>query len=240
MIKIALCDDDMDFSKKTLQPLLSRAIKEANIQADVRFFSDGFELLREFENNNIYDIVIIDIEMPTINGKELAGKLRSIDSAFCLAFVSAYKEEVFATIPYGISAFIPKEYNIATSLEALTNLLRNISQRNSQFEFFNILIDGVRIARRIPVKSIYYFDYDSGNITLHTKSESFILTDRILDKIARKYVPRGFYRIRRNYLVNVEKVYEVLDNEVVLDNKNHLPISRRRRKELIVGLSGVV
>ena len=50
----------------------------------------------------------------------------------------------------------------------------------------------------------------------------------------------GFYKICSNILVNVNKVYEVLETEIVLNDKTHLPISRRRRRELLVQLSRII
>ncbi len=76
MIKIAICDDDEIFISKTLKHAVSVAVKSAEITPKIRFFIDGTSLLDRFQNGEYYDIVILDIDMPKINGKELAAKLR--------------------------------------------------------------------------------------------------------------------------------------------------------------------
>lgn len=48
MIRIAVCDDDSLFISDTLKPLMLKAIRNAEIQANVTYFCDGNELLREF------------------------------------------------------------------------------------------------------------------------------------------------------------------------------------------------
>lgn len=240
MFRIAVCDDDAEFIEATMKPLLAEALKIAGIQADIRFCNDGTELLNEFECGSISDIVILDIDMPSIGGKELAQQLRAIDGEFCLAFMSAYKDEVFAAIPYGISAFIPKEFDREKCLAELIRLLRDHSKKNPEYNLFDVLLDGRKAVKKVPVDNIYYFVNQSGNITLHTHSEQLILTERVFDKIIKKYTPQGFYRTHRNYIVNVSKIYEALDKEIVLSNGERLPVSKRSRKGLLTEMAGVI
>lgn len=240
MIKIAVCDDDMNFLLTTMKYLLARAIKSADIQAKVTFFNNEKKLLHEFEMSNIYDIVILDIDMPLINGKELAQKLRDIDSEFCLAFMSAYREEVFVTIPLGISAFIPKDFDRDACLSALVKLFKDYSKKQPDNTFWEIIDDGLTVTRRISLNNIFYIQCNNGNIVLHTHLDSFILTERVFEKITQKLISQGFYRSHRNYIVNVSKIYEVLDKEIVMSNEEHLPISKRNRKGLFKEMAGVV
>lgn len=238
MIKIAVCDDDVHFTSDTLKPLISKAIKDADIQANVTYFDNGNELLREFEEYRIFDIVILDIDMPSINGKELAKKLRDIDSEFCLSFISALKEEVYSTILLGISAFIPKEFDKSIYIDSLTKIFRDYSHKKPDDNVVEILVDGIASTRRIPLNNIYYFQSIGGSVVLHTYTEQFILTERVLDKIVQAYVHRGFYKTHRNFLVNVGKIFEVLDREIVLSNKERLPLSKRNYKKLLMEMAG--
>lgn len=238
MIKIAVCDDDVHFTSDTLNPLISKVIKDADIQANVTYFDNGNELLREFEGNHIFDIVILDIDMPSINGKELAKKLRDIDSEFCLAFISALKEEVYSTVLLGISAFIPKEFDKSIYIDSLTKIFRDYSHKKPDDNVIEILVNGIVSTRRIPLNNIYYFQSIGGSVVLHTYTEQIVLTERVLDKIVQTYVQRGFYRTHRNFLVNVGKIFEVLDREIVLSNKERLPLSKRNRKKLLMEMVG--
>lgn len=240
MIKIAVCDDDVHFTSDTLKPLISKAIKEADIQANVTYFDNGNELLREFEENCIFDIVILDIDMPSINGKELAKKLRDIDSEFCLAFISALKEEVYSTILLGISAFIPKEFDKSIYIDSLTKIFRDYSHKKPDDNVVEILVDGIASTRRIPLNNIYYFQSTGGNNVLHTYSEQFVLVERVFEKIVQVYAPKGFYRTHRNFLVNIGKIFEVLDRGIVMSNKERLPLSKRNRKDLLTEMAGKV
>lgn len=238
MIRIAVCDDDSLFISDTLKPLMVKAIKDADIQANVAYFYDGNELLQEFEAEHIFDIVILDIDMPSINGKELTQKLRDIDSEFSLAFISAFKEEVFSTILLGISAFIPKEFDKNIYIDTLVKVFKDHASKKPDNNTVEILVDGLTSTRRIPLNNIYYFQSIDGNVILHTHSEEFILKERVFDKVVQIYEPKGFYRTHRNFLVNIGKIFEVPEKETVLNNSTRLPLSKRNRKQLLTEVAG--
>lgn len=240
MIKIAACDDDDLFITSTMKPLLLRAAKISDVQVDLNFYGDSKKLLFDFEKRRDFNIVILDIDMPEIGGKELARKLKAIDSEICIAFMSAYKDEVYSTISIGIDAFIPKDFDNIKSADYLVQLLKNYEAKNPQYELFNVIDDNNLAAVRISINDIYYFSFTNQSVVLHTYSENFTLVERILDKAVKKYLDSGFFKINRRCIISIRKVYEVLETEVVLDNNEKLPISRRNRKELLKAMADYI
>lgn len=233
MINIAVCDDEIALLKTKFNSLFKRVLMKLEIQAEITYYNDGLVLLDDFKKHNIYDIVILDIDMPSINGKELARKLRAIDAEFTLAFFTAYEKEVFSAIPIGISSFIPKNFDEGKIVSALTELLQVFLAKKPQYDMLNILIDGKLSTIKIQASNIYYFQFISKIITAHTYDNSFILSERVFDKIVKRYLSRGFYQINRTCIVNVAKVYEILDNSIIMDNKDELVVSRRAKKGLL-------
>ena len=233
MTSIAVCDDEIELLKANFTPLLKRALKLLDIQAEIIYYNDGTSLLDAFKKHNIYDIVILDIDMPSGNGKELARNLRAVDSEFTLAFFTAYEKEVFSAIPIGISSFIPKSFDEEKILSALTELLNAHLAKNPHYDVIDVLIDGKLSIVKIQASNIYYFQLENNIITVHTYSDIFILSERVFNNIVKKYLSNGFYQINRACIVNVAKVYEILDDSIKMDNGDNLPISRRTKKGLI-------
>lgn len=233
MINIAVCDDEITLFKTKFNALLQRALVQSQIQAEITYYSDGVVLFDEFKNRNTYDIIILDIDMPSINGKELARKLRAVDSEFTLAFFTAYEKEVFSTIPIGISAFIPKDFDDEKILSALTELFNAFLSKNPQYDVLDVLIDGKPSTAKIQASNIYYFKFVSKNIFAYTYNDTFILTERVFEKVVEKFRTKGFYKINRTCIVNISKVYEVLEESVIMDNGDKLIVSRRAKKELL-------
>ena len=242
MIKIAVCDDDKVFIEKTLKPLLFQAQNKARVNTDIEVFKDGKLLLDEFRCHQNFDIVILDIDMPSMNGKELAARLRELDKDLYIAFMSSYKEEVYDVISLNISAFIPKEYDKSKCLEELIKLLKKYVSENHEQKLFGVLESGKSAVVRISLDNILFIKSIKGMVIINTESGELISTERSLKNLENELSMCGFFKICSNILVNGDKVYEVLETEVVLNDndKTHLPVSRRRRKELLVQLSRVI
>lgn len=233
MIRIALCDDDLIFINSVLKPIVAQAMKIAEIQAEVCFFTDGNELVKEFQEHRDFDIVILDIDMPKTNGKAIAEQLRKMNSEFTLAFITAFSNEAISTIPYSIKAFIPKDVSGERMLEALEKLFRDYSAQNPRYRVFEIIKDKSAELIRINNDDIFYFQNRFEHIYLYTNDEQFLLTERSMKQLEQRYDLTGFCRIHTDLIVNIGKVYEIMKNDIVLTNGKKLPVSRRRRNDLI-------
>lgn len=240
MIELAVCDDDKIFIEKTLKPLLAQAQKNAGIVLEIKFFTDGNRLLEEYKNHKSYDIVILDIDMTAINGKELAAKLRQLDSNLYIAFMSSYREEVYDVIPLDIKAFIPKDYDKNKCLNELVKLLTKYMEEKPKQQLFGVLENGESALIKLNTDNILYIKSIKGILTIYTTNGKLTSTERSLKKLENELASQGFYKICSNILANVNKVYEVLETEVILNDNTHLPISRRRHKELLVRLSKII
>lgn len=240
MIAIAVCDDDLTYIDLVLKGLISRAVKEAGICARVDFFTDGAALLREFRGHRGYDIVILDIDMPGLNGKELAKQLRELDGEFWLAFLTAYSNEALNTIPYSVKAFIPKQYESEKILEPLIKLFADYAEENPRRRIFEITRDGAAGLIRLRDDEIFYIQNKKEHVYLVTEKENIRLTVKSLKQLGERYELDGFFRIHTDLIVNVAKIYEIRREEIVLTNGERLPVSRRRHAELFAAFADLM
>lgn len=238
MIRIAVCDDDATFISETLKYALAAAIKASELNPDVKFFTDGTLLLKEFQSGIYYDIIILDIDMPKTNGKELAKKLREIDMSFFLAFITSYPDEIANTIPYRINAFIPKDGNVTKYSAELTRVFTEYQRIKPERELIEVNQNGENVYIMIPPSSIYWFKFSNKIISLKTISDEYILTERTFSKIMAMYTNKGFFEVHRNLLVNLRKIHSVGESSIILDNGEELPLSRRKRKALLDAMAG--
>lgn len=73
MFRIGIAEDDPSF-QKTISEYIERYKKETNIDIQASFFQDGNELVFKYEP--IYDVLLLDIEMPKMNGMDAAREIR--------------------------------------------------------------------------------------------------------------------------------------------------------------------
>lgn len=233
MIKVALCDDDTEFMSRTLNRHIRTAALSSSHEIALSEFSDGSAILNSFIKGDHFDIIVLDIEMPDINGKDLARKLRSVDNSFFLVFVSAYPEQVFDTLKYKVNAFIPKNSPESTYISEFVRVFNEYSTYTLQFDIFEILKSGQVSHIKISPDNILAFYLKEHIIYLKTSDSDLILKDTVFRTIKEKYLSYGFFESSRNCLVNIKRIHEISTSSLVLSNGDILPVSRRNRKPLL-------
>ena len=237
MIRIVVCDDDLTYLNLVLKDLFTEALKRAGVAAKVIFFTDGNKLLEEFRNYKGYDIVILDIDMPKLDGKVLAKRLRELDQRFCLAFLTAYANEALNTIPFSVKAFIPKDYSGEKLVDSLAELLCNYTAENPIYAIYEISKSkGGGFVRLCP-DEIFFFRNIDEHVYLNTVDKSFSLTAKNFKQLDERYDLSDFFRIHTDLLVNLGKIYEISKTDILLTNGVSLPVSRRRYNELVLAFT---
>lgn len=235
-MRIAVCDDETEFIETTLKPIIARAGELSGAETDAEYFSDGEELYGEFEKEP-FDIVILDIEMPKINGKQLAAKLRLISSGFFLVFVTSYRQEVFNIIPYRVNAFITKDSPPDAAAAELARVMREYLSLRPAKEVFDVMINGEKTALALALGDIFFFRCVKRKAYLNTSSKEYELCAKRFSDIEKRFIPKGFYEVCRGYIVNIEKVSLVGKNYAELDGGVRVPLSRGRCEKLKTALS---
>lgn len=88
MLKIAICDDDIrDLCR--IENLIIRYQEERKSPLKYKTFSNVIELLDNMHSCT-YDILLLDILMPGINGMEAAHEIREFDSEIKIIFFDIF------------------------------------------------------------------------------------------------------------------------------------------------------
>lgn len=108
-LNIAICDDEInDIS------ILKKYISRYNVETDnnivVSSFLSAKELLLDYSNNH-YDVVLLDIEMPDINGMDLAKQLRETDDDLFIVFTTSYPEYMHESSKFSLFSFLQNQLN---------------------------------------------------------------------------------------------------------------------------------
>jgi CheY-like chemotaxis protein len=120
--KILIVDDDPEITKTFTMVLEDSGLYE------VDSYNDPLIALQNFETN-FYDLLLLDIRMPNMNGFELYNKIEKIDNKVKVCFISAYDVEdkvlrkQFPSLE--LKCFLPKPVSIKVLMRKLeTELLR--------------------------------------------------------------------------------------------------------------------
>lgn len=116
--KLLIAEDDL-FNRLLVVSMLAR-----NSQIEVVEAKDGEEALAVLSEQGI-DIVLLDINMPRMNGLETLSEIRQIESIanIPIMVISSDETEKKLSLKLGANAFIPKPFNLKALEEQIYDVL---------------------------------------------------------------------------------------------------------------------
>lgn len=234
MLNVGFCDDDSKFIDKII-PNVQSIFKQLKIDANFYIFTNGNTLIKSFKEYSPYcDIIFLDIDMPEINGKEVARKLRILDKNFKLVFLTSYEEEALNTFQYNVIGFLPKAYISEQLGVTINRVIKSIEEDKLYIEIFNISLSKSRTSTiKIPLKNIMYFEIINKKIYLNTKKNVYLLHGYRFSDLLKDYSKKAFIDIHRTCIVNIQYIFSINDTNVCLDNGIALPLSRRKKENVL-------
>lgn len=105
MIKILIAEDNI-LNQKIIEILIKR------MGWNYKMVADGIEAVDECVNGN-YDVILMDIDMPQMNGWEATIEIRRQKLTIPIIALTAYSEESFRKKSFeaGMNYFLSKPYN---------------------------------------------------------------------------------------------------------------------------------
>ena len=85
MYHITIVEDEISFATQ-LQEYLKQYEEENDVRFKISVFGDGAEILEDYQP--LYDIILLDIEMPKVNGMKAAEEIRAQDADVTLMFIT--------------------------------------------------------------------------------------------------------------------------------------------------------
>ncbi len=220
-IKIAICDDE-EISVKHIKKALEKKFLDFGIQIQADEFLSALELKNKLKED-IYSICFLDIDMPEMNGIDLAEKINEICPKTLLVFVSGKEEYVFESFRVHPFSFIRKlhfEEDLEHTIRDITKILiEKDKEKVCQIEDesghkYTFLID-----------SIMYIETVEKYVRIRTNKEEKLIRNS-MKNIEKFLEPYGFIRCHKSYIINGKKIYAVKYDRVILTDKTELPIRR--------------
>ena len=88
-MKIAICDDEPIFVDK-LKKLVNKYFNDKNISHSIDTYLNGISLFTNCSIKNVaYDLILLDIEMPTMQGTDVVAKLKECHKNIPVIFISS-------------------------------------------------------------------------------------------------------------------------------------------------------
>lgn len=225
MYQIGICDDDPMFIK-----YIERLFNEEGLEAEFCEYLSGEELIRNMKERDGFDLLVLDIMMPGMDGNETAKEFRKQFPDTLLVFCSGICKptvESFETTPY---RYWLKEYTEDKMKLEIQDILRKM-EKNKEVNPFIMVKKGSQIVK-LSAEKIYYIAIAKKGTTFYCEGEDEIYTSpKKLVEFYEQLKNYGFAYAHNSYIVNLKNVAIVSLKELELKNGKKLTISRARAKE---------
>lgn len=228
MLRIAITEDEPNTAQR-LNEYVCRWGQEHTVETVVTLFPNGMELVENY--HPVWDIILLDIEMPLLDGMSAAQRIRKQDPAVVLIFITNMAR--YAIKGYEVDAmdFVLKPVEYSQLAMKLKKAMGQAAQRRQRFLL--VQFEGEKL--RIPTRDILFIEVINHKLYIHTVNNEYSIGGS-LQKIEEELEGLPFFRCSHSFLVNLANITSVRRETVIVGGRE-LPVSRPNRRELLLQLS---
>jgi len=189
------------------------------------------------------DLIFLDIEMPELNGFQFLEKLFPI--TFNVVFITAYNEFAIKAFRFSALDYLVKPVYIEDLIEAVKKAENHNKPHDEQIglvqnQLKTKLLDKIAVSSLngivfINLQDILYVEASNNYSILVLASAEKIIISKTLKDVQEVLENGSFFRIHRQYIINLNKVKLFNRNDCVLtmENDKQLQVARIQKDKLI-------
>lgn len=228
MLKISIVEDD-DATAQTIEFITQKYFEQSGMDIKISRFVDALSFLDHYDLKT--DVVMMDIELPGMNGMEAVKQLRKKDTDVAVIFVTNLAQ--YAVKGYEVNAFdfIVKPVSYGSFAMKLRRLCQFLATKRK----CEICVSTRHSKVLLKASEIKYVEIMRHVVTYHTIRGVFVGSGTLKSVMALlEGLP--FVLCNRCYLVNLQFVTQIIGREVYVGGDSLL-ISAPRSKEFITAFN---
>lgn len=228
MIKIAVCDDEAAMCRQIGQ-MTAQILTRWDEPFTIDCYQDPRSLLAEAD---LLDLLFLDIQMPGLDGVDLAKKLREQENPCAIIFVTILRDCMLDAFEVEAVDYLCKPVDKDRLERALGRVLKHQKEKNASEKSLFIQTKGW--SRSVKICDIYYCEVINRKIYLHTKDGVVGYYGKLKEVAAQ--LDGHLIKCHRSYLVNPRYLQEYKNGRITLENGEDLPVSRYYQQALLEGI----
>lgn len=232
MITLALVEDD-EAQRTALGHMAERFFSQNGEELQILAYADGDDILAQYPQH--LDLILMDIDMPRVNGLDAARRIRSFDTQVLLVFITNMAQ--CALDGYAVEAmdFLVKPVTDYSCQLSFSRVLRRLRQRRGH----SIQVRRGKNTYSIDALELQYAETQGHSLLLHMKDGSAMSITESIQSLTRRTQHLGFFRCHTSFLVNLAEVDTIRRSDTVVGG-TVLPVSKHRREEFLRAMAGYV
>ena len=223
-MRVAICDDEI-YQRETLKRFIKPYVQEYRIE--IFEFDSGERLAQSYDQNNTYDIILLDIRMKDMDGVQTAEHIRKYDKRAIVIFISSFVQYITSALRYNVFQFLIKPVKQDLFDDEFSRALSTFLSIHSRYV--------IKIRDRLinlEINDIIYIETYQRHLLMHTRSENLTYNGTLKEEF-QKLAPYDFVMIHQAYIVNMAEIKTIEKNVVILKNSEIIPMSKHLRKAVL-------
>lgn len=228
-MKILIIEDEI-WAQSILDSMLKKQVSKALIKFATNI-DEASNAIRYFEP----DLIFMDIKLGSENSFEIINQFK--ETKLNIIFVTSYQEFAFNAFKVNAIDFLLKPVNETELINALNKYLRNESLVNKLDKGKDKLLV-YKNDRLIPIEigEIIKLKAENQYVSIHTQDGKKLISSKPLSHFENELDPQKFVRVHHSYIINLDHILNIktgINPFVLMKNEESIPVSRRKKKELL-------
>ncbi len=216
--RVAICDDSKT-DAEYVEKILCKWAKDRKIEVYPKVFPSAENFIWHYEEDELWDILLLDIEMGTMDGITLAKYIRKDNEAVQIVFITGFPD--FMAEGYDVSAlhYLMKPVANDRLFAVLDKAINNLSKKEKQ-----LAISFDREIEYVPISKITYIEAQKQYVIVRTEKQEYRMKTSLAS--TEKELDEYFFKCQRSFIVNLRYILKIGNDSVILKNGTEVPISR--------------
>lgn len=224
-MKIVICEDEQNFAR-LLQGRLQAILSSYEIPCEIHHCPSGTALLSFLSVDPATDLLFMDIQLEDCDGVELTRRLRREYPRLTIIFLTSLEDRIAEGYDVNAFSFLFKRDFEEKLPRLIHRFLEEIYRRRT------LPLKDKGTLTLVDFCDIYYLEADNRSTLVHTASQTYTESTSI-QNFSRLLPEDLFWEVYHALYVNIDHIRRVDTDCLELDNLVTLPVSRRKRKELM-------
>ncbi len=200
-------------------------------------FESGDQFLFHNEDTSDIDVVFLDIQMPGISGVELARRIRESNQEIALIFTTGIDDYIAEGYELEAIHYLMKPISVEKVGFCLDKVAKKV-ERKEQY----LTINGEEDTVKVACSKIWWVSAMGHRVILGIEdgdgSVKRVDAKNTMGEMEQLLQGDMFQKTHRSYLVNLSHVCNITKTDVVMDNQDRIPLSRRMYQQVNEGFIG--
>lgn len=219
-MKIAISSVNEQDRKQILTHL--DTIQKTSTFFQTKEYKCGTDLLEDLKKGLRFDVIFLDVDFDNV-----AKNIRELDSEVLLIFHAHSYNQIADAFEVYAAHYLLKPLDFNLFVRALKRVFQRYYNKRRVFA-----IQWKHQMKQILLKNIVSVECFNRHILVRTATDE-MESYQTFQETAEKLIPLGFIRVHHSFLVNLAHIVEISRNEIIGPNGIMIPISIRRKKEVL-------